>query len=131
MREYSLKVSPLASVPSRARRSLEQPARARQRRTTEELFVADVEDLVALHAAGGLHLDGLAGGFADQGAGDGRADEDAALLDVGLVLADDLPGEGLALVVLDVDGGAEDNAAIGLQAPRVDHLGVGELRFDA
>jgi hypothetical protein len=35
-----------------------------------ELLVADVEDLVALHAAGGLHLDGVAGGLADQRAGD-------------------------------------------------------------
>src|SRR5688572_32132100 len=94
------------------------------------LFVADVDDLVALHAAGGLHLDALAGLLADEGAGDGRADEDAAFLDVGLVLADDLPGRLLAGFVLDIHRGAEDAAAVGIDQLRVDHLGVGELGFE-
>src|SRR5688500_14523509 len=83
------------------------------------LFVADVDDLVALEAAGGLHLDHLARLLADQRARDRRGDIDAAFLDVGFVLADDLPGEGAALAVLDVDGGAEHAAAAG-----VDQLGV-------
>src|SRR4051812_21332737 len=71
-----------------------------------ELFVADVDDLVALQAARGLDLDGVAGVLADERAGDGRADEDAALPDVGLVLADDLPGRGVAALFFDVHGGA-------------------------
>src|SRR3954469_451251 len=42
-----------------------------------ELLVADVDDLVALQAAGGLHFDGIAGMLADERAGDGRAERDA------------------------------------------------------
>src|SRR3954463_13386409 len=57
------------------------------------LLVAYVDDLVALEAARGLHFDHLARLLADQGTGNGRADVDTAGLDVGLILADDLPGE--------------------------------------
>src|SRR6185295_13741156 len=78
------------------------------------LFIAHVHNLVALEPPGGLHLDRLARFLADERARDGRADRDAALLDVGLVLADDLPGGGLAAVVGDVHGGAEHAAAFGV-----------------
>src|SRR5690349_8268487 len=94
------------------------------------LLVPNVDDLVALDAAGGLHFDYFARLLADQGAGDRRADVDAAVLDVGFVLADDLPGEGAALAVLDVDGGAEDAAAAGVDQLGVDHLRVAELRLE-
>src|SRR6478736_1361541 len=94
------------------------------------LLVTDVDDLVALQAAGGLHLDHLARLLADQRSRDRRADVDAAVLDVGLVLADDLPGEGAAFAILDVHGGAEDAAAAGVDQLRVDHLRVAELGFE-
>src|SRR5258708_19167382 len=94
------------------------------------LFIPDVDDLVAFHAAGRLHLDALAGFLADERAGDRRAHRDAAFLDVGLVLADDLPGYFLAAVALDVHGGAEHAAPVGVDQPGVDHLRVGELRLD-
>jgi integron integrase len=94
------------------------------------LLVAHVDDLVALDAAGGLDLDRVAGVLADEGAGDGGADEDAALLDVGFVLADDLPRRRGAGLVLDVDGRAEDDAAVGMDVLRVDDLRVGELGLD-
>jgi len=94
-----------------------------------ELFVAHVDDLVALHAAGGLDVDDLAGLFADERLADRRGVGDAVRLDVGLVLADDLPGGRLA-VGLDVDGGAEDAAALGIDQLRVDDLRVAELGFD-
>src|SRR3954471_115749 len=92
------------------------------------LFVADVDDLVALHAAGGLDFDHLAGFLADQRARDRRANGDAARLDVGLVLANDLPG-GVLAAGFDVHGGAEHAAAVGVHQFRIDDLGVAELRF--
>src|SRR6476646_1974476 len=95
-----------------------------------ELFVADADDLVALQAARGLDLDGVAGILADECARDGRADEDAALPDVGLVLADDLPSRRVAAVLFDVHGGAEDHAALGVQRLGINDLRVGELRLD-
>src|SRR6185436_20550574 len=91
------------------------------------LFVPDVDDLVALQAAGGLHVDALAGFLADERARDRGADGDAALLDVGLVLADDLPGGLLAVGAFHVDGGAEHAAAVGVDQLGIDHLRVGEL----
>src|SRR5207302_5929320 len=94
-----------------------------------ELFVADVDDLVALQAAGGLDLDDLAGLLADERLADRRGVGDAVRLDVGLVLADDLPGGGLA-VGLDVDGGAEHAAPFGIDQLRVDDLRVAELGLD-
>src|SRR5213593_530498 len=117
----------LASLPP----NLAEPAKLRREvvHGQPELFVAHVDDLVALEAAGSLHLDDLAGLFADEGAADGRVVGDAAGLDVGLVLADDLPGGGLA-VALDVDGGAEHAAAFRIDQLRVDDLRVGELGLD-
>src|SRR5687767_15345777 len=79
-----------------------------------ELLVAHVDDLVAFHAAGGLYIHRLSGFLADEAARDGRADGDAAFLDVGLVLADDLPGRFLARRVLDLDGRAEHAAPLGV-----------------
>src|SRR6266850_5500056 len=103
--------------------------RTQKGRCLSRLFVADVDDLVALQAAGGLHLDDLAGFLADERLADRRGIRDAPGFDVGFVLADDLPGGGLA-VGLDVDGGAEDAAAFGVDQPRIDHLRVAELGFD-
>src|SRR3954471_6716598 len=93
------------------------------------LLVADVDDLVALDAAGGLDLDDLAGFLADERLADRRGVGDPMRLDVGLVLADDLPRGGLA-VGLDVEGGAEDAAPLGIDELRIDDLRVGELAFD-
>src|SRR3954469_11126142 len=92
------------------------------------LFVADVDDLVALHTAGGLDFDHLAGLLADECARDRRTDGNPAALDVALVLADDLPG-GVLAAGFDVHGGAEDAAAVGVHQFRIDDLGVAELRF--
>src|SRR6267143_593735 len=89
-----------------------------------------VAHIVALDAAGGLHVHLLAGLLADQRAAERRAVGDLAGLDVGLVLADDLPGRLLAAVLLDVHRGAEHAAALGIDQPRVDLLRVGELRLD-
>src|SRR5947207_1289932 len=107
-----------------------QPARATQAARNGDLFIAHVKDIVALDAAGGLHLHLLAGFLADEGAAERRAVGDLAGLDVGLVLADDLPGRLLAAVLLDVHRGAEHAAALGIEQPGVDLLRVGELRLD-
>ena len=76
-----------------------------------------------------MHLDDLAGFLADERLADRRGIRDAPGLDVGLVLADDLPG-GLFTVGLDIDGRAEDAAALGVDQLGIDDLGVGELRLD-
>ena len=69
--------------------------------------------------------------LADQRARDRRADRDHALLEVGLVVADDLVGDlGAAVLVLEVDGRAEDDAAVGVERRRVDDLRRGELALD-
>src|SRR5690606_25758853 len=60
--------------------------------------VAHRHDLVAADAARGLHLGGVALFLADQCACDRAADVDEAVLEVGLVLADDLVGHGSAAV---------------------------------
>src|SRR5205085_9109609 len=87
----------ISSKPRRRWRSSSSTRRTRGMRQSAEkaylnLLVADVDDLVALEAAGGLDLDDLAGFLADERFADGGAVGDAVRLDVGLVLADDLPG---------------------------------------
>jgi putative YhbY family RNA-binding protein len=52
--------------------------------------------LVFPRAAGRLHLGRVALALADQRAGDRRVDRDLAVLDVGLVVADDLVGHAIA-----------------------------------
>src|SRR6185312_1323186 len=77
----------------------------------------DLQDLVGLDAAGGVHLDHVALFLADHGAGDRRGDRHLAGAHVGLVLADDLvAGLFLGVLVDHADGGAEL------------HLVAGELR---
>src|SRR5436190_20157399 len=93
------------------------------------LFVANVDELVALYAAGRVDLYDLARFLADERLADGRGVRDAVCLDVGLVLADDLPGGCLA-VGLDVDGGAEHAAPFRIDQLRIDDLRIGELGFD-
>ena len=84
----------------------------------QSFTVADGEDLVLAHAARRLHLGGVALGLADQRARDRRADRDQALLQVGLVVADDLVGDLVAgLLVLQLDGRAEHDAAVGVELP--------------
>src|SRR6185295_7720001 len=93
----AMKAMPASSpsqAPGRKRRS-------RSRQSTREPAdtpsdVADLDDLVALHAAGRLHVGRVAGFLADHRAGDRRADRDQALLQVGLVVAHDLVGDFLA-----------------------------------
>src|SRR5258708_4016335 len=73
--------------------------------------VLDVDDFVALRTARRVHVGRVAGLLADQRARDRRADRDQALLDVGLVVADDLVGDFLAgRLFFQHDRGAEDDA---------------------
>src|SRR5690606_40139362 len=68
---------------------------------------------------------------ADQRARDRRRDRNAALTDVGLVLAGDLIDHPVAfLLVLELDRGAEHHLARVGQRPGIDDLGIGELRFE-
>src|SRR5579883_2085252 len=60
------------------------------------LFERDPDDFVGFGAARRRHLDAVADPFPDQRAGQGRGDRQAAVSDIGLVLADD--PEGLFLV---------------------------------
>src|SRR6185437_2103363 len=95
------------------------------------LAVANGDDLVASQAAGRLHLGGITFALADQGAGDRRIHRDLALLDVGLVVADDLVRAALAAVeVLYLDGRAENDPSFGIEVGGIDHLRVRELRLE-
>src|SRR5205823_14800978 len=89
--------------------------------------VGDGDDLVGSVAARRRDFDVVALALADQRARQGRGDRQPAVLDIGLVLADD--PEGLLLVGFFVgqgDGGAEfyDRAR---QFGDVDDLGAGDL----
>src|SRR3954447_21487946 len=87
----------------------------------------DLGDLVGLGAAGGddLHRGALL--LADQRAGQGRGDRDAALLGVGFGLADDLPYRLLVGVLVDQrHGGAELDGVAG-QFRDVDDVGARQL----
>ncbi|EGJ10583.1 hypothetical protein RBXJA2T_09662 [Rubrivivax benzoatilyticus JA2 = ATCC BAA-35] len=82
-------------------------------------------------AARRLHLGDVAGHLADQRARDRAADRDPAFLQVGLVVTDDLVGDlGPGVLVGEVDRGAEDDLAAGVQRRRVDDLGRGELALE-
>ena len=92
-----------------------EPGAARRIAGLTRSLVADAGDLVALDAARRLHLGDVALDLADQRARDRRADRDQALLEVGLVVADDLVGDlGAAVFLLEVDGRAEDDPAVGV-----------------
>src|SRR5882724_3185573 len=76
--------------------------------TPARLPIADADDFVGLGAARSGDLDRVAGLLADQSARKRRGDREAALVDVGLLGADDLIGR--FLIVIDVrerDLGAE------------------------
>src|SRR5882672_5214606 len=98
--------------------------------TRWELLVPDFQDLVLPHPSRGLHLDLVARVLADDGPRDRRADGDFPLLDVGLVVADDLVGHGLAVLLFQLDGRAEHAAPFGVEQLRVDDLRVAELGLD-
>jgi hypothetical protein len=92
---------------------------------------ADRHDLVALDAAGRLHFGGVALFLADQRARDRAGDVDQALLQVGLVLADDLVLDLVAgLLFLELDGGAEHDLAAGVQLRRIDDLRGRQLALE-
>ncbi len=109
--------------PGRAPRMMPKPA---------ALLVADVEDLVCADAARRLHLDHVARVLADQRARDRRTDRDLALLDVGLVVADDLVGD----LVARRRAPARSTVAPNTQRPsassslRIDDLRVAELALE-
>src|SRR5580698_8028755 len=96
----------------------------------EPLDPLDLEDLVRLDAAGGVHLDHVAGFLADHRAGDRRGDGDLAGAYVGLVFADDLvAGRFLGVLVDHADRGPE----LHLRAREfrdVDDLGARDLVLD-
>jgi hypothetical protein len=95
------------------------------------LDVAHADDLVALQPAGRLHLGDVARLLADQRPCDRRADRDETLLQVGLVVADDLVGHRRArILVLEIDGAAEDDPPVGVERGRIDDLRRGELALD-
>jgi len=103
-----------------------------------EMVERHLMDLSALEAARqrikagtyGVCVDDVARLLADEAARDRRVDRDAALLDVGLVVADDLVHRrGLALF-LQLDGRAEHAAAVGVEQLGIDHLRVAELRLE-
>src|SRR6185369_5378654 len=104
---------------------------ARRRAGLTRSLVADAGDLVALDAAGCLHLGDVALDLADQRARDRRADRDQPLLEVGFVVADDLVGDlGAAVFVLEVHRRAEDDPAVGVDRLRVDDLRRGQLALE-
>src|SRR5690606_30284415 len=112
--------------PSAISRTGEGAGRTPRRRLEE----ADVQDPVLAHAARPLPFRDVAGVLADQGARDRRADRDLAFLDVGLVVADDLVGHLLpACEILQIDGRTEHAAAVAVEPPGIDNLGVAELRL--
>src|SRR6056297_2147439 len=95
-------------------------------------FASDIghlDHLVGTLAARRADLDAVALLLADEGAGDRRFHVEQALLDIGLVLAHDLPGvPGLGVLVDQRHGGAELDRA--RQARGVDHLGEAEDALD-
>src|SRR6185437_2334090 len=96
---------------------------------TGKLLPLHLLDFIAFGAAGGDDLDLRALALADQRLGERRGDRDAALLGVGLRLADDLPY--LLLVGILVDqrhGGAEGNG-VARKLRYVDHVGARQLVF--
>src|SRR5471030_1280990 len=123
-------------APSAASRILE-PRRASRNpdkvyeRGRLSLFVAHIDYFKFAHAPRRLHLDHVARVFADQRAGDGRADGNLAVLDIGLVVADDLVGHLVAARLrLQVHRGAKHATAVGIEQLGVDHLCIGELALD-
>src|SRR5712664_857933 len=93
------------------------------------LFLApfDLGDLVGLGAAGGDDFHGRALLLSDQRSRQRRGDGDAALLGVGLRLADDLPHRLLFGVLVDQrDSGAELDGVAG-QLADVDNIGARKL----
>src|SRR5258706_1268740 len=105
------------------------PLAAASSSKSRNLYVTDVQDFIAFHPSRRLGVDDVAGLLADQRARDRRIDRDAALLDVGLVVADDLVGRRRLALFFQVHGGAEHAAPFRIQQLRVDDLRVAELRL--
>src|SRR5690606_25062013 len=122
---------PAARASAAARPGAAAPAgRARTSRSSS-LDEADTHDLVLANAPRGLDLGLVVDVLADQGPCDGAGHRDLPGLDVGLVVPDDLvDGDLAALDVLDLDGGPENDAPVGIELGRVDDLRVRQLRFE-
>src|SRR6185295_3333404 len=94
------------------------------------LQILHIQNLVLLDAAGSLDLGDIAGIFANQCARYGRADRNLVVLDVRLVVADDLVGNGFAAVdFFQIHRGTEYAATVGVEVGGIDDLGIGELAF--
>src|SRR5690606_27987777 len=88
-------------------------------------------DLVLAGAPRRVDADLVAGVLSDQGPGDRRGNRDQPLLDVGLEVANDLPG--LLLVGIQVDQfdrGAKHHLVADIELGHVDDLGVGQLGLE-
>src|SRR5690606_10027461 len=98
-------------------------------RRPEPSDVLHLEDFVAARTAGGGDLDGVTHFLADQGAGDGGGDRDAAVGGVRLGIADDLVLLFLfGVVVDDLDRGAELHRRA-RKSLGIDDLGERQQRF--
>src|SRR5882672_10262225 len=95
-----------------------------------ELLVPDFQHLVLPHPSRGLHFDPIARVLADDRPRDRRADGYLPFLDVRFVVADDLVGHGLAVLLLQVDGRAEHAAPFRVEQLGLDDLSIGELGLD-
>src|SRR6185437_15748295 len=87
-------------------------------------------DFIALGAAGGDDLDLAALALANQRLGERRGDRDAALLGVGLRLADDLPHFLLVGVLVNQRHGGGEGIGVARKLRYVDHVGARQLVFE-
>jgi putative YhbY family RNA-binding protein len=93
--------------------------------------VPDVHYLELLHPARSPNLGDVARGLPDERLGDRRRVGDLRELEVGLVLAHDLVGDGLLARGVDqLHRRAEHHAVVVVEQLRVDDLRVGELRLE-
>src|SRR5690348_15067529 len=93
-------------------------------------LVLHAHDVVAALPARRLELERIAFIPADQRTRDRRGHRDAALLDVGFQVADDLVDDRIsAVLVFEFDGGAEHHARAGVEARDINDFGGGQARF--
>src|SRR6202030_3235283 len=91
--------------------------------TDPALDVADREHLVLADTAGRLDFGDISRGLADQRARDGRIDRDLARLDIGFVVAHDLIAHfGAGFKIFELDRGAENDAALGVDLGGIDDV---------